>query len=246
MNAHLSAQPSLLALDTSTEIVQMALCHKGMVWTHQSLGGAKTSSTLLPAIQQLLQHAAIELHQLDAIAFGCGPGAFTGLRTACAVAQGLALGTDKPVLPIDTLSIVAQSARMHGARALIWVASDARMNEIYAGCYEFDEQGRCHVRIKPGLYDAPSLARRMADHRQVEFSLTGSALTLHPELFSHLGDLRKQTQPAADALIRLAQQSWLQQEAVDVAHALPLYVRDKVAQTTMERESIKIASAPSA
>ena len=102
---------ALLAFDTSTEQMSIAVSVADRTWTHESAGGALASAGLIPAIFMLLSKADVSLHDLDAIAFGCGPGAFTGLRTACSVAQGLALGVNKPVLPIGTLQTLAEDAR---------------------------------------------------------------------------------------------------------------------------------------
>src|SRR5205809_5713118 len=131
----------LLAFDTATERMSIALGAAGRVWTHEADGGAQASATLIPAILGLLAQAQLPLHELDAIAFGRGPGAFTGLRTACSVAQGLAFGAGKPVLPIDTLLAVAEDARAGDAPQSIWVANDARMNEVYAAHYAFNGSG---------------------------------------------------------------------------------------------------------
>src|SRR5438874_562496 len=129
---------SLLAFDTATEHMSIALAVRGEVFVHESAGGAQASATLIPAILALLAKAGVTLRELDAIAFGRGPGAFTGLRTACSVAQGLAFGANKPVLPIDTLLAVAGDARGDDPRSQrIWVAMDARMNEVYAAQYAF-------------------------------------------------------------------------------------------------------------
>src|SRR4051812_4707052 len=97
---------SLLVFDTATEHLSIAVAVGERVWSHESAGGALASATLIPSILRLLAEAGLTLAGLDAIAFGRGPGAFTGLRTACSVAQGLAFGANKPVLPIDTLLAV--------------------------------------------------------------------------------------------------------------------------------------------
>src|SRR5437763_14596303 len=114
---------TLLAFDTATERMSIALNARGKTWTREGDGGAQASATLIPAILALLAQAGVALRELDAIAFGRGPGAFTGLRTACSVAQGLAFGANKPVLAIDTLLAVAEDARAgHNAPGSVWVA----------------------------------------------------------------------------------------------------------------------------
>lgn len=111
----------LLAFDTSTETLCVAVSHHGAMWQHTGAGGAQASATLIPTVLALLAQAGLTLADLDAIVFGRGPGAFTGLRTACAVAQGLALGArggqGVPVLPVDTLLAVAEEARWAVATA---------------------------------------------------------------------------------------------------------------------------------
>jgi tRNA threonylcarbamoyladenosine biosynthesis protein TsaB len=151
---------SLLAFDTATERMSIALVARGEVFTHEATGGAQASATLIPAIHALLAQAGVTLRELDAIAFGRGPGAFTGLRTACSVAQGLAFGVNKPVLPIDTLLAVAEDARGDDPRAQrVWVAMDARMNEVYAAQYAFAE-GRWSVLDAPMLTTPDALDAR--------------------------------------------------------------------------------------
>ena len=229
---------TLLAFDTATERMSIALGAQGRVWSHEAVGGAQASATLIPAILALLAEAGIGLADLDAIAFGRGPGAFTGLRTACSVAQGLAFGATKPVLPIDTLLAVAEDARQGGDRQSVWVAMDARMNEIYAAHYAY-EHGRWTTLVAPFLTRPDDLADRWA--REPAQVVAGSALAAFPELPT--GDARRalDAAPRAEAMLPLANALWRAGGAVDPALALPLYVRDKVAQTTAEREAAKAA-----
>ena len=106
-----SAEHRWLAFDTSTDVLSLAVARGDQVWTQTLPGGAQASSGLIPAVQAMLAEADMPLASLDAIVFGRGPGSFTGLRTACAVAQGLAFGANVPVLPVDTLLAVAEEAR---------------------------------------------------------------------------------------------------------------------------------------
>src|SRR5262245_10997531 len=131
----------LLAFDTSTDLTSIALCDGDSVRVSESAGGAQASARLIPELLALLGEAGWRVDQLDAIAFGRGPGAFTGLRTAASVAQGLAFGAGKPVLPIDSLLLVAEDARLQRPAPEqpfdVWVAMDARMEESYAGAYRW-------------------------------------------------------------------------------------------------------------
>ncbi len=127
----------LLAIDSSTEAMCIALSRDGATFVFEGEGGALASARLLPELTALLQRAGCRLQEVDAIGFGRGPGAFTGLRSACSVAQGLALGAARPVLALDSLLLVAQDAydALGDAAADCWVAMDARMEEIYAAHY---------------------------------------------------------------------------------------------------------------
>lgn len=231
---------SLLAFDTATEHLSIALSVRGAVFEHEAPGGAQASATLIPAIFALLERAAITLHDLDAIAFGRGPGAFTGLRTACAVAQGLAFGAEKPVLPIDTLLAVAEDARAGDPKAQrVWAVMDARMDEVYAAQYAFAD-------ARWTTLDAPRLTTPAAlnEHwrAQAPELIAGNALgAFGDRLATGVARLAPAALPRAAAMLPLAQTLWAAGGALDAALALPLYLRDKVAQTTLERAAARAA-----
>ena len=214
----------LLAFDTSTETMFIAVANGEQVWQHTGEGGAKTSATLIPAIMALLREANVQLADLDAIVFGRGPGSFTGLRTACSVAQGLAFGANVKVLPIDTLLAVAEDARIeHGVNRVVAVL-DARMGEVYSAAYAF-EAGQWHVEsdIHLGRPDALHIPQNVA-------------------AVGNFAPANLAAMPTATAMLRLAPAMLAAGKAVPADQALPLYVRDKVAQTTLEREAIKLQS----
>ena len=153
----------LLALDTSTDTVHLALVQGEAVAVRALPGGAQSSAALLPAIQALLGDAGLALRDLDAIGYGRGPGAFTGLRTACAIAQGLAVGADRPLLALDTLAAVAESAVQRGlARAAVWSVLDARMGEIYAARWQWTDATGWQVTVPVALYAPAALAEAVA------------------------------------------------------------------------------------
>ena len=234
-----SRMTALLAFDTATEHMSIALAVGGRVFTHESAGGALASARLIPALMGLMQEAGVSLKELDAIAFGRGPGAFTGLRTACSVAQGLAFGSAKPVLPIDSLLAVAEDARDGDADSSVWVTMDARMDEIYAAQYAY-HAGQWRVLDAPRLSTPDALNERWA--AEPPRRVAGNAL----QVFSgrlHVGGalLVPEALPRATAMLPLALALWQQGGAVDAALALPLYLRDKVAQTTLEREAARTA-----
>jgi tRNA threonylcarbamoyladenosine biosynthesis protein TsaB len=222
--------PALLALDSSTDTMALALVTAGQTKVFEAAGGAQASARMLPEIAVLLAAAGLQMHELDGIAFGQGPGAFTGLRTACAVAQGLAFGLDKPVLAIDSLMLVAEDARTQGAGDDIWVAMDARIGEIYAAHYRWFDGG-WHVVEAPALYAPEALAARWGRPAAV----AGSALTEYAAALGALANTWPQARSRATALGALALAAWQRGDRLDAAEALPVYVRDKVALTTAER-----------
>jgi tRNA threonylcarbamoyladenosine biosynthesis protein TsaB len=232
---------ALLAFDTATELLSVALETAGGTLTHEAAGGAQASATLIPAILALLARAEVMLREVDAIAFGRGPGAFTGLRTACSVAQGLALGANKKVLPIDTLLAVAEDARRAGdADIRVWAVMDARMGEIYAAQYQH-AAGRWSVLDAPMLTRPDDLNRRWG--LQPPQIVAGNALRVFgAQLSTALAHCVPDALPRAAAMLPLARASWARGGAMDAAQALPLYVRDKVAQTTFERTAARAAA----
>ena len=234
---------TLIAFDTATERMTIALRRGDRVFAHEGDGGSRSSATLLPAILGLLAEAGIGVADLDAIAFGRGPGAFTGLRTACSVAQGLAFGAGKGVLPIDSLLAVAEDARGDASAVRIWALIDARMEQIYAAEYEH-ANGRWSMRVAPFLTDCAGLEAKWAD--AAPSALAGNALGVFAaRLATGRAALFPAATPTASALLRLAEQAWADGGAVDPALALPLYVRDKVADTEAERAVLRASKGAS-
>lgn len=234
---HDAQAPCLLALETATDTLRLGVCFQGRVFEHEGPGSAQSSATLIPALWSLMAQAGCAMRDVQAIAFGRGPGAFTGLRTACSVAQGLALGRGCPVLPIDTLMVVAEAARQAHGDTDVWAAQDARMNQLYAARYRW-QAGHWATLDAPALYDPAAFGRLVADIDGAV--VAGNAVTVHaPALAPGRLTLRPHAAPTARALLALGAAAWSRGEAVDAALALPLYVRDKVAQTTAEREALR-------
>lgn len=227
---------TLLAFDTATEQLHIGLAVGETEWLHESEGGARASGSVIPDIRGLLRDAGIAWADLDAIAFGHGPGAFTGLRTACSVAQGLAFGAGKPVLPIDTLMAVAVDARQRVGAADVWVAMDARMDEIYAAHYRCIDD-TWQISSAPALYTLPQLLGHwelLPPHVVAGTALaafgtrleTGSAAIVLPD-----------GRPGGRALLACARRAWERGCAIEAALAHPVYLRDRVALTMAEREA---------
>lgn len=239
----------LLAFDTSTDALSIAVSRDdgaaSGLWQLQSAGGAQASTSLIAGVLELMRQSGLALQELDAICFGSGPGSFTGLRTACAVAQGLAFGANVPVLPVNSLLAVAEEARhsalAHVARGQVSALLDARMDEIYVAHLAFEgsiwsELQAAHLQRPENVQLAPSPLPQAA---------AGNVFAVYGERLHGLGDSapRITALPQATALLRLAPQLLAAGHAVPAAQALPTYVRDKVAQTTAERAAIKAAQA---
>jgi tRNA threonylcarbamoyladenosine biosynthesis protein TsaB len=243
----------LLAIDSATERLALAAIDDGRMpgapllrahcrVEHLDLdGGAAASAQALPMLMALLQRAGWTFADLDAIAFGRGPGGFTGLRTACAVAQGLAYGQDVPVVPVDSLAIVAEDAARRldlAPGAVVWVAMDARMDEIYAGCYRDAGAAGWQAVVEPALTTPDALHAQW--HAAPPTVVAGSALDAFGERLRTGAALRVAVEHGrAAALGWLAAAGLARGDAVPADQALPIYLRDKVAQTTAEREAAK-------
>ena len=227
---------NLLAFDTSTDTLCIAVQRADALWQHRGPGGAQTSAHLLPAIQRLMDEAQLDFKALDAIVFGRGPGSFTGLRTACSIAQGLAFGAGVPVLPVDTLLAVAEEARtVHGCTQVVAVL-DARMNEVYHAPYRWQD-GAWLAAGELGLC-APEALPVPAG-----WTVAGNAQAAYGERLAPQA-LHVAALPTAAALLRLAPGLLATQGSLPAAAALPLYIRDTVAQTTAERAAARLAATP--
>ena len=252
---------NLLAFDTGTEVMSIAVARTvdgvAQQWQHSGAGGPQTSTGLIPAILDLLQQAGLQLRDLDAICFGSGPGSFTGLRTACSVAQGLAFGAKVPVLAIDSLLAVAEAARFSALadqpRGVVTALLDARMDEWYGATYAFEGtvwttmQDSCLLRPEDLAAWAEAPSATPSDATTVMSTAApwvlagnvfaadaGRLLDTAAATVPHIAAL-----PCAQAMLRLAPALLAAGLAVSAEHAMPRYIRDKVAKTTAERAAEK-------
>ena len=238
---------NLLAFDTSTEFLSLALQVGDKLITHHQIAGNASSELILPQIQALLESAKVKLNDLDGIAFGAGPGAFTGVRVACGVAQGLGFGANIPVVGVNTLQAVAQAS---GADKVI-VCLDARMGEIYFAAFAKvltqdklnDEWQQIHETIVCKPEAAPILvagASQMSTHEK-SWTGAGSGWAVYGDALSgiyaqNLVDIKAEITPTAEAILILATPIFLAGLAKPASEAMPIYIRNRVALTSAERE----------
>jgi tRNA threonylcarbamoyladenosine biosynthesis protein TsaB len=226
---------NLLALESSTEYLSVALwsegdvCQRGQRVAH---GGA---GNLLPWVREVLAESGLVLSQIDGIAFGSGPGGFTGVRLACGVTQGLAFALDCPVIGVSTLETLALGAALeHTGSSLFFACLDARMNEVYCAGYQVQD-GQVLVRMAPHVL-APELASLPAVEASERWAGCGDGFEVYPErLQPGVECIIEGIRPRAALVAQLAAPRLARGEGMDAACARPLYVRDKVALTTAER-----------
>ena len=244
-----------LAFETSTDKMSVAVSRGAQTWHHHGVGGSNASAQLIPVIHDLLQQAELTLNELTALVIGHGPGSFTGLRTSCSVAQGLAMGANLKVIQIDTLMAVAEEARGQLQAQRVGILVDARMSEVYAGAYAWQSElneWKPVMSLKVGPPEDMLIALNSLsvpcdawagngfevykDRLNLSLDIAADSPAASPENFPIIC---ASAMPHALALLRLAPAQWANGQAVTPEHVQPLYIRDKVAQTTAEREAIK-------
>lgn len=221
--------PIILALDTSTEACSCAILHEGIVHERHELVPRQHAQLLLPMVQQLLQEHSLAFSQLDAIAFGKGPGSFTGLRIAAGVTQGIAFAANLPVIPVSTLAALAVQGAQ-GKDALVFSCLDARIEEVYWGWYRVSagkpeligEEQLCQPERLPSI---PPLATTeviaagngLAYRARMPAALSAAFSTQLDQLLPRSGDIAK-----------IAAQLWAQGHTIQPDAVNPVYLRDKV------------------
>lgn len=226
---------NLLAIETSTESCSVALIHGNDVLARSELAPRRHAERVLPMTDELLAAAGIDRHALDVIAVGRGPGAFTGVRLAVSLAQGMALALDLPVVPVSSLAALAQEAPHDGDAAILAVI-DARMGEIYAASYRRDAAGALVALDAERVCTADALVLPQAAAWQVVG--TGWA-TYRDALRAKLGGEPRYEDgerfPQAVHVAEIAAREFLAGRAVAPEKALPVYLRDHVALTLAEQ-----------
>lgn len=223
---------NLLAFDTSTEYLSLAIMRDHTLFNYDVLAGQTHSQIILPQIQQLLNQASLQLQDLDGLAFGAGPGSFTGVRIAAGVAQGLGFGANLPVVGVCTLMALAEAS----AATKVIACLDARMGEVYHAVYVKEATGWQAV-IAPGLYKPDAVPALDGD----DWVGVGSGWQTYGEVLAeaYRGQVTS-TQPAllpmSSAVLALAHPTFVASEAKSAEYAMPIYIRNRVALKTAERE----------
>lgn len=226
------------AIETSTEWCSVALWTEGEIASIERRVGQRHAEFVLPMLERLLARAKLGVESLEAIAFGAGPGSFTGLRIACGVAQGLAFARGVPVIGISTLEAIAEES---GAARVV-ACIDARMREVYYAALEKEmNPSRPWREVVPAVCVAPAAAPPPPGRGWLGcgngFSVYGDAL--RARLSDAIGRIRPEIHPAAAVVARLAAPRLEAGEGVDAALAMPVYVREKVALTAAEQTGPK-------
>ncbi|MFQ2093200.1 tRNA (adenosine(37)-N6)-threonylcarbamoyltransferase complex dimerization subunit type 1 TsaB [Aeromonas taiwanensis] len=219
----------ILAVDTATEACSAALMVGDKVFSRWEEAPRDHTRKILPMVQAVLEEAGLSLEQLDAIAFGRGPGSFTGVRIGISVAQGLAFGAGVPLIGISTLAAMAQGAhRLDGAERVL-AAIDARMDEVYFGHYE-QVAGQMQL-VGEEVVSHPDALVEARGKLAGRVTCVGTGFETYGESLNGLADELVTSQvrfPAAVDMLPLARSAWLAGEAVPVEQATPVYLRDKV------------------
>lgn len=232
---------NILAIETSAELASCALLVGDTVLVRATPGVRSHSQAVLPMVQELLKEAGLALADCDTVAFGAGPGSFTGVRTACGVAQGLAYGAGLPVLPLVTLEAMAEACRAATGSAEVLAVLDARMGEVYWAQYRFGQGGWTEV-VAPALSAPQDVTPIAADGLQAcgnGFAEYAEAFAGKPFAQGALPDIV----PHARELALLARAALAAGQGVPAAQAQPIYLRNKVAYTSAERQAINAAKA---
>ena len=219
----------IAAFETSTDWCSIALWIDGEIAALERRAGHRHTELALPMLERLLANSGTAVAALDAIAYGAGPGSFTGLRIACGIAQGLAMARGLPVFGVSTLEAIAEES---GASRVV-VCIDARMREVYYACLE-RSGGAWRAAISPRCVPPAAVVPPPG----AGWVGCGSGFSAYPEMLEHVAArVLPDVHPSAVAVARIAAPPLARGEGVDAALAAPTYLRDKVAMTIEERGS---------
>jgi tRNA threonylcarbamoyladenosine biosynthesis protein TsaB len=217
----------ILALDTSSHVCSVALLNDGKITTRDTTITLKQAQIVLTEIQALLLSENISLNQLDAIAFGTGPGSFTGVRIAASITQGLAYALQLPVIPISSLQAIAYTAFLERQWKNLLVAVDARMDEMYWASYQIDDTGLPYITGEEMLLKPEDALLP----KEFGWAGIGNGWEVYAARIPYEPQYLDSTKtPSAGALLRLAEVQFLKQNWVPPTQALPVYLRNNVAK----------------
>ncbi len=219
---------NLLAIETATETVSVALAINGEVIERYEHAPRQHAELLLPWVEAVLAEAGIGFSSLDAIAFSRGPGSFTSLRIGIGVVQGLAWASDRPVIPVSSLAATAQSAFDEGINYAL-VALDARMNEVFTGTFEANSNG-IMVPVNDEKVCGPEDIQVPANSETYGIGIGFDRYEALQDLSGQLAGIRSDIWPKASSVLTLAQHWLLTNEALPAEQAQPVYLRDNVAK----------------
>jgi len=219
---------NLLAIETATETVSVALAINGEVIERYEHAPRQHAELLLPWVEAVLAEAGIGFSSLDAIAFSRGPGSFTSLRIGIGVVQGLAWASDRPVIPVSSLAATAQSAFNEGINYAL-VALDARMNEVFTGTFEANSNG-IMVPVNDEKVCGPEDVQVPANSETYGIGIGFDRYEALQDLSGQLAGIRSDIWPKASSVLTLAQHWLLTNEALPAEQAQPVYLRDNVAK----------------
>ncbi|PIJ51419.1 tRNA (adenosine(37)-N6)-threonylcarbamoyltransferase complex dimerization subunit type 1 TsaB [Erwinia sp. OLTSP20] len=221
----------ILALDTATEACSVALLDNHQVLATFEHCAREHTQRILPLVQQLLAEAGVTLNQLDALAFGRGPGSFTGVRIGIGIAQGLALGAGLPLIGVSTLQTMAQGAWRRQGASQVLAAIDARMGELYWAQYRRDNQGRWLGETSEAVVK-PERAQADIATLSGHWTPVGTGWQAWPQLAESdrvTLNACEVTLPSAEDMLPLAADALARGATVDAEHAEPVYLRNEVA-----------------
>lgn len=221
---------NILALDTSTQACSAALSITGVIHERFELAPRRHAQLILPMLDSLLGEVGFTLANIDAIAFGCGPGSFTGLRIAAGIAQGIAFGANLPVVPVSSLAALAQGAHRKTGASRVLAALDARMGEVYWGAYECDARGIMMLQGNAGVYlPAQVSAPTGCGWLGVGSGWDTYGADLLARLSASISGYQIDYYPHARDIAFLGEELFRQGANVNAAAALPVYLRNEVA-----------------
>ncbi|HFZ8993166.1 TPA: tRNA (adenosine(37)-N6)-threonylcarbamoyltransferase complex dimerization subunit type 1 TsaB [Citrobacter freundii] len=221
----------ILAIDTATEACSVALWNDGNINAHFELCPREHTQRILPMVQEMLAVGGTTLADIDALAFGRGPGSFTGVRIGIGIAQGLALGAGLPMIGVSTLTTMAQGAWRKTGAIRVLAAIDARMGEVYWAEYQRDEEGVWHGEETEAVLK-PEQAEERMKQLSGEWATVGTGWAAWPELGLASGLTLRDADvalPAAEDMLPIACQMLAAGKTVAVEQAEPVYLRNNVA-----------------